>query len=149
MAVGVRNVRPGSVLPMFKGDDSKVLFMMRNHLTTLFISWLFLHSSGVAAGTRPDTILYEQKLRRFWPTLRDNGGKIFLTDHFLVFKTRKAKNDFMSFSIRYNQIEKIRRANTLIFPNMIIIKAKDGRKYGLGTYRRKRIVEITRRKMKE
>ena len=55
----------------------------------------------------------------------------------------------MNFSIRYDQIEKIRRANALVFPNRIKIKTKDGKRYGLGTYRRKKIIEITLKKMRE
>ncbi len=126
---------------------------MRTLPKTLFIGYLFFHSSGVSAFISRDTILLEQKLTRYdntlGLTLKDTRGKIFLTDHYLIFNTRKVKNEFMNFSIRYDQIEQIRRANALIFPNRIKIKTKNGRKYGLGTYQRKKIIEITLKKMKE
>lgn len=119
----------------------------------LIISFLFFQPLRVIGFTNADTILYQQKLTRYDITLkiplRDNRGKIYLTGQQLIFKTKKPKNEFMNFAIPYEQIEKIRRANALIFPNRIKIKTKDGKRYGLGTYRRKKIIEITKQKMKE
>jgi alpha-galactosidase len=126
---------------------------MNTLLKTLFIGYLLFYSSGVSAFIIPDTVLFEQKLTRYdntlGLTLKDTRGKVFLTDHYLIFSTRKVKNKFMNFSIRYDQIEKIRRANALVFPNRIKIKTKDGKRYGLGTYRRKKIIELTLKKMRE
>ncbi len=45
------------------------------------------------------------------------------------------------------KFKKIGRANALIFPNRVVIKTNDGKRYGLGTYRRKKIIETTRKKM--
>ncbi|MFN7405070.1 MAG: GRAM domain-containing protein [Cyclobacteriaceae bacterium] len=110
---------------------------MNTLLKTLFIGYLLFYSSGVSAFIIPDTVLFEQKLTRYdntlGLTLKDTRGKVFLTDHYLIFSTRKVKNKFMNFSIRYDQIEKIRRANALVFPNRIKIKTKEGKRYGLGT----------------
>jgi hypothetical protein len=123
---------------------------MRNFLIVLSVSWLSLHSFTASAFMLADTVLYEQKLNRFYWSLRENTGKIFVTDHHLIFKAKKTKSSFMNFAVRYNQIERIRRANALlIFPNVIRIKTKNGRKYILGTYRRKKIIELTRQKMNE
>jgi len=126
---------------------------MKSLIKVLLIVSLFFQSPWISAFANQDTILYEQKVTRYDHTLaltlKDTRGKIYLTSHFLVFKTRKTKNEFMNFAIPYDKIEKIGRSNALIFPNRIKIKTKEGRKYGLGTYRRRKIIEITVQMMKQ
>lgn len=117
----------------------------------IWVLLLLIDLSAFSSCFGEDSILYKQKANRFDMnmkfSLRDNRGTIYLYADRLVFKTKKIKSDFMSFVINYDQIQKIRRANALIFPNRIVIKTNDGKRYGLGTYRRKRIIETTRKKM--
>lgn len=117
--------------------------------TSVFIFFIYLSTFSTCSGE--DSILFKQRVNRFELNFnfifKDNRGTLYLSKDFLTFKTKKVNNDFMSFVINYDQIQKIRRANALIFPNRIVIRTKDGVKYGLGTYRRKKIIEITRQKM--
>lgn len=115
----------------------------------LALAFLFLGKALMIVPAKAQ-IIYEQRLSRADLSVSEamNGtrGTIYLTNDSVTFKARKAGNERINFGLSYNQISSIRRVNPLLFPNRILIRLKDGEKYRLFTYRRRKIInEISRR----
>jgi hypothetical protein len=151
MAGGGRNVPPGYVLRI---DDEQISYLfMRNFLIILFVSRFSLHSFTVSAFTVTDTILYEQKVfrddRMFKDIFRTKKGTLYLTDQQLEFKSHRPTHARFDFSIPYGQIKSIRTYYGFIIPipNRIKIKTISSERFRLFTYKRRKIIRITREQM--
>jgi hypothetical protein len=124
---------------------------MRNFLIILPVNWLFVHAVTASAFMVTDTILYEQKVfrddRMFEDIFRSKVGILYLTDKKLEFKCKRPGHDRFNFSIPYGEIKSIRTFYGYVIPNRIKIRTTSGESFRLATYKRRKIIRITREQM--
>lgn len=112
---------------------------------------LFLISPQIKAQNNEiDTVIYSQKVNRFrtffevWDLYR---GELKLKNNTIEFSPRNKKGRG-SFILEYDEIVSIKKRNALlIIPNYIVLIDKNYVKYKIGTYKRKKIVEIIESKI--
>ena len=99
-----------------------------------------------------EELLFSKKLFRddvmFFGVFRDLRGTLFLKNDSLLFVVNKPENKRFSFALHYKQIKSIRRTYWTLFPNRIGIRTTGGCSYSLRSYKRKRVIEITKERMK-
>ena len=126
---------------------------IRKFILCLLLMFLALTASSPAmCQSNSGEILFSQKLFRddvmFFGLLRDLRGTVFLKGDSLVFVVSKIENKRFGFAVHYSQIKSIRRTYWTLFPNRICIHMKKGCSYSLRTYKRKRIIEVAKGRMK-
>lgn len=101
---------------------------------------------------RLDTVLHTQKLQRedvkFWQYFKGCYGILTLTDNEVIFLSVKPKNSVINFRLSYSEIVAIRPVNILFLPNRIKIIGKNNEKYNLFTYKRSKIIELVRQRIR-
>ena len=122
----------------------------------LFLIFLFVEFNNKSfcstINSIPDTVLHSQKVQRedvpFKQHFNGCAGILTLTNNQIIFVAKKSKNDKINFVIAYSDILIIKPINILFFPNRIRIETKDGHNYKLFTYKREKIIEVVRNKLK-
>lgn len=126
---------------------------MKLKFETLFIILLVTTPCLKAYGNPTDSVLYSQKVlrddRMFEDMFRAKRGMLFLTDTGIAFKSRRPNHSRFDFSIPYDQIKSIKTFYGFLIPNRIKIKTTTGEKYRLFTYRKRKIIKITRDQMEK
>ena len=130
-------------------------------LHTSIRKWIFylglvlpawIASFPVKSQANSEEVLFSKKLFRddvmFFGVFRDLRGTLFLKNDSLLFVVSKPENKRFSFALHYKQIKSIRRTYWTLFPNRIGIRTTGGCSYSLRSYKRKRVIEITRERMK-
>jgi len=75
------------------------------------------------------------------------NGRIYLTNDSLVFKAKDIYNDVFNFSIAVCEIRYIRTYYNFIVPNRIRIMTKRTGSVRIFTYRRRKLIRLTRERM--
>lgn len=98
-----------------------------------------------------DSVLFSQKVVRddkmFEDVFRAKRGTLFLTNQKMEFKSKRPSHSRFDFSIPYSQIKSIRRFYGFVIPNRIKIKTETGEAYRLFTYKKGKIIKITRKQI--
>jgi|GEM_PF-4960052 hypothetical protein len=98
-----------------------------------------------------DSVLFSQKVVRddkmFEDVWRAKRGTLLLTNQKIEFKSKRPNHSRFDFSIPYSQIKSIRPFYGFVIPNRIKIKTETGATYRLFTYKKKKIIKITREQM--
>jgi hypothetical protein len=126
---------------------------IRRYLFCFALAWpAWIVSFPAKSQSNSEEILFSKKLFRddvmFFGVFRDLRGTLFLKKDSLLFVVDKPENKRFSFALHYKQIKSIRRTYWTLFPNRIGIRTTDDRSYSLRSYKRKRVIEIARERMK-
>ena len=89
----------------------------------------------------PSDTLHTQWVRYCKTFFATHPGILTLTDQSVQFAADKKPKE-RNFTLAYPDIYRIRRGWSLIFPNMTVIRTRDGGRYRIYTYRRKKIIRL-------
>ena len=95
-------------------------------------------------------VIYKQSVQRddlFFIEMFSHRGTILLTQDSLIFKIRRNRPSELNFSLAYGQIKSIKVFYGFLIPNRIKIKSIEGTSYRLFTYKKRKIIQLTREKM--
>jgi hypothetical protein len=109
---------------------------------------LFVTEVISAQPSEPEKSIYSQRVSRLHSALDFSvtSGDLSLNERDLVYMPKNQKGRG-SFSLKYDEIRSVKKRFTLIFPNAIVITDMNHARYRLGTYKRKKIVEIIESKI--
>lgn len=108
-------------------------------------------SFSATGQVNSEEVLFSKKLFRddvmFFGLFRDLRGTLFLKNDSLLFVVDKLENRRFSFALHYKQIKSVRRTYWTLFPNRIGVRTTSGCSYSLRSYKRKRMIQLTRERM--
>lgn len=67
-------------------------------------------------------------------------GTLVLTNQAVHFRAKDPKKQTRNFTLPYSDIYRVKRRWQYVFPNRTLIRTRDGEKYTIYTYRRKKII---------
>ena len=95
---------------------------------------LLIGYSPLADTLHHQSIVYEVSPVNTYP------GTLTLTNQAVHFVAKNSEKQERNFILAYEDIKRVRRRWQYIFPNRTLIQTRDGEKYTLYTYRRKKII---------
>lgn len=128
----------------------KNILVMNARMTIAFLI-LMIGTLKTQGNVVRDSVLFSQKVVRddkmFEDIFRAKRGTLLLTSQKMEFKSKRPSHSRFDFSIPYSQIKSISRFYGFVIPNRIKIKTETGETYRLFTYKKRKIIKITREQM--
>ena len=104
-------------------------------MQSLLLSLLIFYATPTDT-LHTQTLVYEVSPVNTYP------GTLVLTDQAVHFRAKSQKRQQRNFTLAYSDIDRIKRRWQYFFPNRTLIRTRDGKKYTLYTYRRKKMFRI-------